>query len=122
MRRTWRSLFYLAGYLIPTGLFMALAPQTTLKLLLSNREYDDVFPRIAGLLFFGLGIIVVQIIRYRAEALYSTTLAVRAVLLVGFLAVYWHSHDPLFLVMSGVVGLGIIFTGTSYLLDRRERR
>ncbi len=123
MRRTRLSLFYLAGYLLPTGLLLLVAPGLTLRLLLSNGDYgSDVFVRVAGLLLLAVGFIVVQIIRYRAEVLYLTTLMVRAVLLIGFLGFYLYTSDPLFLVILGVVGLGFILTGTSYWVDRRERQ
>ena len=123
MRRTRLSLFYLAGYLLPTGLALLLAPRTTLQLMLSNGQYgSDVFARVAGLLLLALGIIIVQIIRLRAEALYTTTLMARSVLLIGFLGFYWYTRDPFFLVVLGVVGLGFALTGTSYWLDRYERR
>jgi uncharacterized protein YjeT (DUF2065 family) len=120
VRRTHLSLFYLAGYLLPTGLLLLVAPQQTLQLLLSNGDYGNVFPRVAGMLLLAIGIFVVQIIRRRVEALYGTTLAVRALFLVGFLGFYWCTRDPLFLVIVAVVGLGFILTGTSYWLDRRE--
>jgi len=75
MRRTRLSLFYLAGYLLPTGVLLLVAPDLSLRLLLSNGDYgSDVFLRVAGLLLLAIGIIVVQIIRLRAEVLYSTTL------------------------------------------------
>ena len=48
MNRTRTSLFYLVGYLIPTGLGLMFAPRLMLKLLLSNGRYDDIFPRFAG--------------------------------------------------------------------------
>jgi hypothetical protein len=122
MRRTRLSLFYLAGYLLPTGLAWLVAPRTTFRLMLSNGDYgSDVFPRVSGLLLLAIGIFVVQIIRLRVEVLYSTTLMVRSVFLVGFLGFYLYTHDPLFLVVLGVVGLGFVLTGTSYWLDRRER-
>jgi len=123
MRRTRLSLFYLAGYLLPTGLLLLVAPRMTLRLLLSNGDYgSDVFVRVVGLLLLAVGLIVVQIIRYRVEVLYRTTLMVRAVFLIGFLGFYLYTRDPLFLVILGVVGLGFILTGTSYWLDRRERQ
>jgi len=123
MRRTRLSLFYLAGYLLPTGVLLLVAPDLSLRLLLSNGDYgSDVFLRVAGLLLLAIGIIIVQIIRLRAEVLYSTTLMVRAVFVVGFLGFYRYTHDPLFLVILGVVGLGVVLTSTSYWLDRHERR
>jgi len=123
MRRTRLSLFYLAGYLLPTGLLLLVAPRVTLRLLQSNGDYSsDVFVRVAGLLLLAIGIIVVQIIRRRVEALYPTTLLVRALFLAAFLGFYLYTRDPLFLVILGVVGLGFLLTGTSFWLDRRERR
>src|SRR5258706_309275 len=49
MTRTRFSLFYLAGYLIPAGLLLLLAPTFSTRLLLSNGDYGDVFPRLAGI-------------------------------------------------------------------------
>jgi len=50
-------------------------------------------------------------------ALYPSTLVLRSVFLAGFLGFYLHTRDPLFLVVLGVVGLGVLMTGTSYWLD-----
>ena len=59
MRRTRLSLFYLAGYLLPTGLLLLVAPGMTLRLLLSNGDYgSDVFVRVAGLLLLAVGFIL----------------------------------------------------------------
>ena len=121
MRRTRLSLYYLATYLIITGLLWLFIPAQAFRLMLATGTYDDVFPRVSGLLLLGVGVLVVQIIRLRAEVIYGTTLIVRAVFLIGFLGIYLTTRDPLFLVVLGVVGLGVALTGTSYLLDRRRR-
>ena len=120
MRRTRLSLFYLAGYLIPTGLGLMFAPSLMLQLLFSNRRYDDIFPRFAGVLMVALGMLVVQSIRTRAEALYPATLAVRVVIWLWVLNLYFASGDPLFLVILGVVGFGMLLTGTCYVLERHK--
>jgi uncharacterized protein YjeT (DUF2065 family) len=120
MHRTNRSLIYVAAYLLGAGILLVLAPRLTLRLLLSTGEYGDILPRLAGLLLLGLGILVVQIIRYRFAALYPTTLAVRAVFFVGFVWLYTLSRDPLFLVLLAVLGLGMVTTSVSYILDKRE--
>ena len=65
-----------------------------------------------------LGILIVQIIRHRIAALYGTTILVRIFLLAVLVALFAYSADPLFLVLFSVVGLGVVLTGTSYLLDR----
>ena len=120
MRRTRLSFFYLAGYLLAAGVLLMAAPQFTLQLLLSNGTYGDVMPRLVGVVLFALGIVIVQIIRHRIEVLYTTTLFVRFVILGVLAALYVRSSDPLFLVLLGVVGFGVLLTGTSYLLDRRK--
>jgi hypothetical protein len=120
MRRTNLSLIYVATYLLAAGAFLVLSPRLALHLLLSNGDYGEVFPRLGGLLLLGLGILVAQIVRHRITALYLTTLAVRGVFCVGFLALYALSRDPLFLVLLGVVGLGVIATSISYLSDVRH--
>jgi hypothetical protein len=120
MRRTNLSLIYVATYLLTSGAFLVLAPRVALHLLLSSGDYGEIFPRLGGLLLLGLGIIVAQIVRHRVTALYLTTLAVRGIFCVGFVVLYALSHDPLFLVLLGVVGIGVVATSLSYLMDTRQ--
>ena len=119
MHRTHRSLYYLVSYLTVAGLALFLVPGFALPLLLSNGDYGDVFPRLAGMVLLGLAIIVAQIIRLRIEQLYTTTLAIRAFFLVGFVFLFAISGDPFFLVVFAIVAVGVVLTGTSYLRDRR---
>jgi hypothetical protein len=121
MRRTHLSLIYVVGYLLAAGICLLVAPRLAMKLLVSTADYGVIVPRLAGLLLIGLGMFVVQIVRHRVVALYATTLAVRVVFCVGFIALYTLSRDPLFLVLLAVVGLGVLATSASYILDRRER-
>ena len=121
MNRTRLSLYYLVGYLIPAGIALITVPQIALKLLLSNGNYGDVLPRLLGVVLLALGIIVLQILRLRADVLYSTTLIARAVILACLIGLYVYVRDPLFLTLLGIVGLGFMLTGVSYLLDRRSK-
>lgn len=118
MHRTRLSLFYLAGYLAFAGLALLLIPTFALNLLFSNGDYGEVFPRLAGMLLLGLAILVTQIIRHRVEVLYPTTLLVRLFFLVVLGYLYLSSSDPFFLVVFGIVVLGVIFTAYSYLSER----
>ena len=120
MRRTHLSLYYLAGYILPSGLLLLIAPAFATKLLLSNHTYDEAPLRLAGLVLIALGLLIVQIIRHRVEALYTTTLVVRSVLSLGLLWLLVSTGDPFFGVVLVVVLIGIALTGTSYLVDRRE--
>ena len=120
VRRTHLSLFYLAAYLVGAGVALVLVPSVALKLLFSNGSYGDVMPRLLGVVILALGLIVVQIIRHSVEALYTTTLGVRVIIVIVLVALLIYSRDPLFISLTVVVGIGMILTGTSYLLDRRQ--
>ena len=65
MNKTRTSLFYLGSYLVIIGFGLLFAPAGTLRILQSNGEYGDVFPRFAGMFMSGLGISVFGIIRAR---------------------------------------------------------
>jgi hypothetical protein len=118
MNRTRLSLYYLASYLTVAGLALLLVPTFALNLLLSNGDYGEVFPRLAGMLLLGLAVLIVQIIRHRIEVLYPTTLAVRLFFLIVLGSLFAISGDPFFLVVFGIVALGVIFTGYAYLSER----
>jgi uncharacterized protein YjeT (DUF2065 family) len=121
MNRTRLSLFYLAGYLLPTGLALVVHPQGTLSLLQARGDYGDVMPRFVGILLLALGIIVSHIIRSRADAVYPGTLAARFVILVGLVWLYGRTGAPFFLVVTAVVALGFVLTLGSYVADRSAK-
>jgi hypothetical protein len=120
MQRTRLSLYYLAAYLVGAGVALVIAPGVALTLLFSNGHYGDVMPRLLGVVLFALGVVVVQIIRHQVEALYSTTLLIRSVIVVVLAGLFIYSRDPLFVSLIVVVGIGMVLTGTSYLSDRRR--
>ena len=120
MNLTRLSLYYLAGYLLFAGIALIFVPSVALSLLLSNGQYGDVMPRLLGVVLFALGVFVAQVIRHRVTALYPTTLAVRAVILVVLASLYVKSSDPFFLVLIAIVGLGVVMTGTAYLRERGQ--
>jgi len=120
VRRTYLSLYYLAGYLVPAGLALLIAPRFATDLLQSNETYDTPPLRLAGLVLIALSMIVIQIIRHRIEVLYATTLAVRGVLSVGLLGLLVATGNPFFGVVLAVVLVGVALTGVSYLIDKRE--
>jgi uncharacterized membrane protein YoaK (UPF0700 family) len=120
MKRTHLSLYYLAGYLVPAGLLLLFVPEFATKLLLSNRTYDYAPFHLVGVLLLVIGILIVQIIRYRIEKLYPTTLLARALISATLLWLYVSTGDPFFAVILVIVLIGVAITGTSYVLDRRE--
>ena len=64
---------------------------------------------------------IAQIVRHRIEVLYPTTLLLRLVLIGTIVALYVESGDPLFLVLTAIVGLGMVLTTAGLLSDRRTR-
>ena len=120
MRRTNLSLYYLAGYLVPAGLLLLFMPEFATRLLLSNREYDYAPFRLVGVLLLVIGILIVQIIRFRLEMLYSTTLIARALISATLLWLFLSTGDPFFAVILVIVLIGVALTGASYVLDRRS--
>ena len=119
VKRTRLSLFYLATYLLGAGIALILAPSLALTLLFTKGHYGDVMPRLLGVVLLALGIVIVQIIRHRLEVLYTTTLLVRVFIMIVLAALLVYTADPLFISLMVVVGLGMVFTGTSYLSERR---
>ena len=122
MSRTRISLYYLASYLLFGGVGLVFFPGPSLKLFLSTGNYDFSMVRLTGVLLIGLAIIVIQVIRHRVEVLYPTTLLVRLVILVVLIWNYSAAGDPLFLVLTCIVGLGVLITGSSYLSERRQAK
>jgi hypothetical protein len=121
MNKTRLSLYYPATYLPVAGVLLIVAPQFSMRLLFSNGDYGDVFPRVAGMMILGLGLIVIQVIRLRQEQLYSTLWAIRFLFCVGWLGFYFYTGDPYFLVLFAIVGLGFIWTGVNLLQERRDK-
>ncbi len=120
MSRTRLSLSYLAGYLLPAGILLLLVPEWATRLLLSDRTYDYAPFRLAGVLLIVIGILIVQVIRFRVEAMYSTTLVARGLISATLLWLFLTTGDPFFGVILVVVLIGLALTGTGYILDRRS--
>lgn len=117
--KTRLSLYYLVTYLTLTGLALMIAPAWTLKkALFATHEYDDAMPRFAGILMLALGMVVSQVIRFRVSQLYPITVLIRGVIFLYVLWLYFHSGDTFFLAVLGVLGFGILLTGTTYLMER----
>jgi len=120
MRWTRVSLFYLMSYLGLGGVGLLAAPDTALGLLGAREAYPAVLVRFLGAFMLALAVVVVQIVRHRVESMYSATLMARTLLLATIVGLYLESRDPLFLVLTGIVGLGMLLTALGFLSDRRS--
>jgi len=119
MKRTRTSLYYLFSYLLFGGMAFLFFPQLSLRLFQSTGDYPSAIVQLVGVLLLALAVLVIRAIRTNAEALYPTTLVVRAMILAVLVYLSVTTRDPLFMILSGIVGLGVLLTGTSYLLDRK---
>ena len=120
MKWTRYSLIYLATYLSTTGIAMLLAPRQALELLQAERTYDDVFVRFLGAFMLAVATLVVQIIRHRLAMLYTTTLVIRAFFLVTIAGLFYETRDRLFVIIFGVVAVGVALTLVGYLVERTK--
>jgi hypothetical protein len=103
------------------GLGLLFAPDSTLRLLQSNGEYGDVFPRVAGMLMSGLGFSVFGIIRAGVPELYPATIFIRIYFLICLGFFYRMTADPLFLVLIVIIGIGLVLTLSFHFLDRGKK-
>jgi hypothetical protein len=110
----------LGSYLFLIGLGLLFAPHATLKILQSNQDYGNIFPRVAGMLMSGLGMAVFGIIIARSVQQYPATLFIRLYFIVCCVVFYTMTRDPLFLVMIDIVGIGFVLTLTTFLFDRKR--
>jgi uncharacterized protein YjeT (DUF2065 family) len=113
------GLIYLAGYLCGGGFGFALMPRLALKLMFSNGDYGEVFPRFAGMMVLALGLIVVQILRKEIYALYRTLIFVRLGLCTAWVVLFTLFRDPFFLTLLGMVGFGVLLSIVGGELDER---
>ena len=67
----------------------------------------------------GLGLSIFGMIRARTMQLYPATLIMRVYFIATFAVLYKMTQDPLFLVLIGIVGLGLVLTLSSFIQDRR---
>jgi hypothetical protein len=121
LRRTRRSLYYVAGYLLVGGLGFLFFPVTSLQVLFSKGPYNLIMVRFVGALLLSLGIFVAQLIRHRTYSLYPTTLVVRAIILISLIWLYLLARDPMMMVLTAIVGLGFIMTYISLMIDTRPQ-
>jgi hypothetical protein len=117
---TRASLFYVASYLVSSGLAMTLSPQLALDMLGSNGHYETTFVQMCGLFVIGLAALVIQTIRHRLVVLYPTIIGVRVAFCCGYVVLYERTRDPFFLAVLAIVGLGLLLSSVCFVIDRRR--
>jgi hypothetical protein len=102
------TLSYLAAYLLIGGLGLVLAPALALRLLLSNGGYGDIMPRVVGMFMVALGGVIFEFVRARDYRYYRYTIVARSFIVLVQTALYFYARDPLFLVLDGIVLIGLL--------------
>jgi uncharacterized protein YjeT (DUF2065 family) len=102
------TLIYLASYLLVGGLGFLVAPELTLRLLLSSGRYGDVMPRLVGVFMLALGGVILQFVRARDYRYYRYAILARVFIVAAQTALYFAARDPLFLVLDVIVLVGLL--------------
>ena len=101
-------MLYLAGYLTVGGLGLLAAPDLALSLLFSTGDYGDVMPRVVGMFMLVLAGFIATFIRRGDYSYYGYTIVARTFIVATLTALYLTTRDPLFVVLDGIVLVGLI--------------
>ena len=114
-------LMYLASYLFFGGAGFAFMPELTLKMFMSNGEYGDIMPRVAGLFMVALSGLITMFVVRRDYSYYAYSVFARTAI-VGFMVVlYLKSGDPLFLVFNAIVLVGLLPSIWLFFTERGDQ-
>lgn len=102
------SLTYVVSYLAIGGLGFLFVPDIARGLLLSNTEYDDVGFQLTGTMMLALSYLVFSIVRSADWKYYPVSIYARSFIVVVLTWLYFSESDPMFLVLDGIVLLGLI--------------
>ncbi len=102
------TLAYLSTYLAVGGIGLAFFPAQTLKLFFSNGDYGNIMPRIVGMFMGALSFLIYRIIKNEDWKYYTATIYVRSIIVLFLFWLFYLSNDPLFLVLNGIVLIGLL--------------
>lgn len=68
----------------------------------------------------GLAAVVMNIIKYGNRVLYRATLIARIPMWLMTVGLYLYTRETFFIVVLFVLGLGIVITGSFYLVERNK--
>jgi hypothetical protein len=108
------------SYLIIVGLGLLIVAEPVLQLLGATGSYPPEFVRFGGAFMLVVAFLVFQVVRHRVEAFYAYILIARLILLGTFIWLYVSTNDFIFLVFTGVLGLGMVLTGLGLIADRQR--
>lgn len=115
------TLIYLVTYLAIGGLGFTLFPNQVLELFLSNGDYGDIMPRMAGMFMCALSFLIFKIIRNEDWHYYAATIYVRSAIVLILAWLFYKSSDPMLLVVMGIVLVGLIPSIVIHLKNRGRK-
>jgi hypothetical protein len=114
------TLFYVSTYPLVGGLGLAFCPETALRFFLSNGNYGDIIPRVAGMLMIGLSGLIALMAYHRDYRYYPYSISIRGFFVLFFFFLYFRSDDPLFLVLNVIILVGLVPSIYTLAFDRRS--
>ena len=102
------SLTYVALYLSIGGLGFVVHPEFILKVFFSTGDYGTIMPRLVGMFMLALGFLVYRIVSHNDWKYYLATIQLRSLIVVFLLWLFFLSGDLMFLVVNGIVLVGLL--------------
>jgi hypothetical protein len=124
MIKKWRqnmkriTLTYLATYLFLGGVGLLFVPDFTLKIFQSNGSYGDIIPRFVGILMVALSGLIAQFVYYKDYKYYPYSVYARSFIVISLFFLYYQTKDPFFLIINGIVLLGLLPSVYILIRDR----
>lgn len=114
------SLIYPASVLFLAGIGLFAAPHRVLPLLGSPLGFDLLGFQLAGMFMVVLSIFVAQTVRHAWSAMYVWTVYLRLGMATCFAWLFIRTEDPVFIVLIGILSVGIALTLVGIAIDRRR--
>lgn len=116
------AFIYLISYLSVAAIGFGLFPALTFKLFLSNGDYGVILPRLLGAMMGVLSFLLFMIYRKGDWQKYSPfTMMARTPLVLFIFYLYYLSRDPMFLIINGIILVGLVTTAAGTVLQGKER-
>ena len=112
---------YLVSYLGIGGIGFAFFPTETQKLFYSNADYGEIMPRLVGVFMCLLSYLIYNFYKNRDWKYYIITIYARIPVVLFIFYIYYISSDPMFLIIDGIVILGLILTITGHVSERSSK-
>ena len=110
---------YVAAYLAIGGLGLMFVPDQFLKLFQSNQEYGEAMPRMVGVIMLALSGLIARILQFEDYKYYGYSILARTIIVLMLFYVYTIDRDPFFLIINGIVLVGLI---PSYVIALTSRK